>query len=104
MAFTHIKFNDQLNHGRMLRRALQQLEEGRDGLVDLFSTFTTMLDGGDGSNVANFNEAVTLFGFPDNVTAKEAYDEINGLLAKINTDNPVSNTKSNLDQIFNEFR
>lgn len=104
MAFTHIKFNDQLNHGRMLRRAIQQLEEGRDGLVDLFSTFTTMLDGGDGSNEANFNEAVSLFGFPDNATAKEAYDEINGLLAKINTDNPVSNTKSNLDQIFNEFR
>jgi hypothetical protein len=103
MAFTHVKFNDQLNHGRMLRRALQQLEEGRDGMVDLFSTFTTMLNP-DGSNEANFNEAVTLFGFPDNATAKKAYDEINGLLAKINTDNAVSNTMSALNQVFNEFR
>ena len=103
MATTHLAFNDQLTHGRMLRRGLDQLEEGREGINDVLASMTTMIDG-DGSSAAHFTLATAKFGFPTDAAAKAAWDELNSLAAKFNTDASVSSVQSALLQAFNKFR
>ena len=103
MATTHLAFNDQLTHGRMLRRALDQLEEGREGINDVLASMTTMIDG-DGSLATQFTLVVTKFGYPDIATAKAAWDELNSMASKFNTDASVSSVQAALIQAFNKFR
>ena len=103
MAFTHVYFNDQIHHGRLLRRALQQLEEGLESLNDIFSALNHMKDG-DGSQAAHFARATTLLGFPDDATTKAAYDELNSLQAKLNTNASVTDVNAALLQAFAKFR
>lgn len=103
MAISYLHFDDQKQHGRMLRRGLQMLEESRDLLVDTLATMTRMVDG-DGSDAAHFAEVVTRFGFTSNANAKAAWDELNSVLAKITTDGSVSNTHAALEQAFAKFR
>jgi hypothetical protein len=103
MAVTHLYFNDQTNHGRMLRRALQQLEESTESINDLISTMQLMLSG-DGSVDAHFTYATTKFGFSNDADTHNAWLELLSLQSKLNVDTSVTNTKSALNQAFNKFR
>ncbi len=103
MAVSHITFNDQTNHGRMLRAALNKgqgfLEDGND----LLGTMVMMIDG-DGSDSSQFTYMTTKFGFPDNATAKAAWDELNSCYGKLNTDSSVTFLHAALVQVFSKFR
>lgn len=103
MAVQHIQFNDQLPHGRMLRRALDQLEEAIAKLEDLISTVTLMIDG-DGSQASHFTYVTSKFGFADNATAKAAWDELNSLMFKLTTNSSITDMYAALNQAFNKFR
>lgn len=103
MAVTHISFNDQLTHGRLLRRSLQQLEEGRTELNNTIATMSTMLDG-DGTNVSHFLYFVSKYGFPSTAEAKAAWDELNSLASKLNVNTSVTDVNAALLQAFNKFR
>lgn len=103
MAMTHIQFNDQLQHGRYLRRVLQMTEEGRETLIKTKDVMQTMIDG-DGSDAAHFTEVTTRFGFTDNATSKAAWDEINSALSKLTTDASVTNVQAALLQLFSKLR
>lgn len=100
---THIQFNDGTQHGRILRRALQQLDDGLSNLNDIIATMTMMIDG-DGSDAAQFADVTAKFGFPDNATSKSAWDELNSLASKLNTDASVSSVNAAMKQAFNKFR
>lgn len=103
MAVSHLSFNDQLTHGRLLRASLNKLEEGLEELNDTLATMTLMIDG-DGSQAAHFTYATTKFGFSSDANTKAAYDELNSLAAKLTTDASVSNVNAALLQAFNKFR
>lgn len=103
MAVSHLSFNDQLTHGRILRSSINKLEEGLEELQDVLATMALMLDG-DGSQAAHFAYATTKFGFSSDANAKAAYDELNSLSAKLTTDASVSNVNAAMLQAFNKFR
>jgi hypothetical protein len=102
MATTHINFNDQINHGRDLRRCLQQMEESHQGLNDLLLVMAQMLDG-DGSQAAHFTYITSKFGFDSDAKAKAAYEELNSLASKFNTDASVSSVRAAMAQAFARF-
>lgn len=99
MAFSHIYFADQVGYGLDLRRCLDHLKQGHDDLPMLLSVMATMIDG-DGSQAAQFAEMTVRFGFPDNGAAKAAYDELNSLQGKFNTNASVANVQAALAQAF----
>lgn len=95
MAVTHYSFNDQLEHGRKLRRVLQQMEESHKGLPDLLDIMATMIDG-DGSAEAQFAYLTSHFGFPDNATARAAWNDLQALQAKFASNAAVTNVRAAL--------
>lgn len=103
MASTNIHFDDQKHHGRLLRSALHMLEGGLDALNDAFASMTHMKDG-DGSQAAHFTELTSRFGFTTDAKAKDAYDELNSLQAKLNTNASVTDVNAALLQAFSKFR
>lgn len=103
MAYQHIQFDDQTQHGRLLRRSLQQLEEGRDNLNDIIAAMQMMIDG-DGSQAAHFTKATERFAFENDAAAKSAFDELNSLAFKLNTNSGQPNVLAAMDQAFNKFR
>jgi hypothetical protein len=103
MAFTKIHFNDGLSHGRLLRSAINHLEDGRDGLNQLIAATQLMIDG-DGSQITHFDEVMTRYGFPSTTVAKAAWEELLAVQTKINTNASVSNVLAALDQAFAKFR
>lgn len=103
MAFTHIQFNDNTQHGMLLRNALRSIEEGYTRLQQILATMTDMIDG-DGSQVAQFTEVTTRFGFVDNASAQAAWNELNSMNSKLTTDAAVSSVNAALLQAFNKFR
>lgn len=103
MAVGHIGFNPASSHGGPLKDAITSFNDGLDQLNELFATMTQMKDG-DGSQASHFDYAVAKFGFTDNVAAKAAYDELNSVLAKLNTDASVSNVNAAINQMIAKFR
>jgi hypothetical protein len=103
MAFIHIYFSAQTEYGSRLRSALSQVEDGLDRLVHARDTITFMVDG-DGSSDAMFTEVTTRYGFPDNATAKAAWDELNSYIAKETTDATVDHVDAARKQLFNKLR
>jgi hypothetical protein len=103
MAVGHIAYNSETNHGRKIRRCLELLEEGHEGLNDILDTLALMVDG-NGSDAAQFTYMTTKCGFPDNATAKAAYDELQSLRFKLNTNAQVTDVLAALRQAFNKFR
>lgn len=102
MAVSHITFNDQLQHGRQLRSSLNKLEEGLIELNDILAILARMIDG-NGSDASHFIYMVAKLGFPDNDTAKAAYDELQSLAFKLNTDSSVADVNAALRQAFSKF-
>lgn len=103
MAISFLGFNDQLPHGRILRRCLQKLEEGVEEGNDVLAVMPHMIDG-DGSDVSHFAEVVTRFGFASTTTAKAGYEELASMLGKLNTNASVSSVNAAMLQAFNKFR
>lgn len=103
MAATNIYFNDQTQYGRLLRRGLQQLEEGKDNLNDVIASMPHMIDG-DGSDAAQFTEVTSRYGFASNAAAKAAWDELNSLMFKLNTDSSVDSINAAMNQAFAKLR
>lgn len=103
MAMTHIQFDDRLQHGRLLRGALQKLEAGREELIKTKDVMITMIDG-DGTLITHFDEVTLRFGFSNNTIAKSCWDEINSLLNKITTDASVTFVNTATLQLFNKLR
>ncbi len=103
MALDHISYNIGTQHGAMLRNGLTLLEDGLDRLNDLLATMARMIDG-DGSDAMHFAYMQEKFGFASNAAAKSAWDELNSLLAKLNTDSQVTSVNAALLQAFAKFR
>lgn len=102
MAIGHLEYNRGTRHGNDLDLLLRSLETGLDGLVDLLAILAQMIDG-DGSQAAHFTYVTEKFGFPDDATAKAAWDELNSLASKLTTDGSVSNVNAALLQAFHKF-
>ena len=103
MAVSHITFNDQLQHGRLLRRGLTQFEEGLETLNDL-KAFLDQAKDGDGSDAAHFTYATLKMGTTSDAQTKALYDELASLLFKLNTNSSVTDVNAALLQAFAKFR
>jgi hypothetical protein len=103
MAVAHINFNSGTQHGALLRSGLQRLEDAFHDLNELKSTMALMIDG-DGSQAAHFPYMTQKFSFDNDAGAKAAWEELNSLLFKLNTDASVSSVNAALLQAFNKFR
>lgn len=98
----YLNFNDQIQHGRDLRRCLQQMEESHKALDDILLVMAQMLNG-DGSQDAHFDEVATHFGFATTAKAHSAWSELQSLASKFNTDSSVTSVKSAMAQAFAKF-
>lgn len=103
MAVGHIQFNDGTQHGALLRAGLSKLEQALDELNEIKGTMQLMIDG-DGTSSTHFPYMQEKFGFLDDAGAKAGWDELNSMLAKLNTDGQVSFVNAALIQAFNKFR
>ena len=103
MAVSHVTFNDQLQHGRLMRRGLQLLEEGIETLNDL-KAFLDQAKDGDGSQAAHFTYATAKMGTTSDSQTKALYDELASLLFKLNTDSSVTDVHAAMIQAFAKFR
>jgi len=103
MAFAHLHFNDSLQYGRHLRRALQLSEEADDLLKDVRDIFIQMKDG-DGSEASHFTEVTTRFGFVSDASSKAAFEELDSAYSKTSGDGSVSNVRAARDQLFAKLR
>jgi hypothetical protein len=103
MAVGHYQFNDQLQHGRILRRVLNGAESFLDEGQDLLTAGAQMIDG-DGSQDAHFTYFTTKFGFPDNATARNAWNEFQSVMSKITGNGSVTDTNAAIVQALAKFR
>lgn len=103
MSISHLNFNENTVHGRLLRVGVNHLELGLEGLNDVLNVLGTMIDG-DGSSAAHFTYATSKFGFDSDASTKAAYEELNSLMAKLNTDSNVSSVNAAILQVVNKFR
>lgn len=103
MAVSHIPYNKGTIHGSILSGGLNRLETALDELNEIKGTMALMIDG-DGSSASHFAYMQEKFGFLDNAAAKAAWDELNSLLFKLNTNASVSDVNAALLQAFNKFR
>lgn len=105
MAFTHIHFNDQLPHGRLLRRMLSMSEESDDLMLDVRDAMIQMRDGADNaSDPANYAEVAARFGFTSAAKAREAFLELDSAFSKTSGNGSVSNVRAARDQLFAKMR
>ncbi len=103
MAVAHLQINDQIPHGRMLRAAINKLDEGREELADIIASLGLMIDG-NGSDAAHFVYMKEKLGCASNEIAKAVWDELNSVNFKLTTNASVDNVKAALDQVVNKLR
>ena len=103
MSVGHYQFNDQLQHGRILRRVLNGAEAFLDEGQDLLAAGAQMIDG-DGSQDAHFPYFAAKFGFPDNATARAAWNEFQSFMSKITGDGSVIEVNAAIKQALAKFR
>jgi len=103
MAVPHISYNHNTEHSRLLSSGLSQLEDALDSLNEIKGTMALMIDG-DGSSPTHFVYMREKFGFLDTDVSKSAWDELNSLLFKLNTNQAVTDVSAALAQAFNKFR
>jgi hypothetical protein len=103
MADNHYVFDRTTPAGFRLGRSFDDLENAKQRLIAERDTMTQMLDG-DGSAITHFNAHVAAYGFSDTTNAKAAYEELNALLAKLDTDASVSSVKTAIAQALARFR
>lgn len=104
MAANHIKFNDQSNLGRNLKRGLDMLLESKELLTNTLAAMVQMIDNG-GAATDDFDLMATEGGYSAgdyataNAAAQASYNELASVLAKLNTDGSVSNVDAAIKQI-----
>lgn len=103
MPLDHLSFDGNLQHGRILRTAMTELEIGLDQLNDCVAVMGHMITG-DGSTETQFTYLRNKFGFPDDATAKAAYQELQSLAFKLNSNGNITDMNAALIQAFNKFR
>jgi tetrahydromethanopterin S-methyltransferase subunit H len=104
MAVAHLDFNASTPHGSILRRTLTNLERGLEELNDCIATIQLMIDG-NGSDASHFVYAAGKFGFPsDGAAMKAAWEELNSLAFKLNTNASVTDVNAAMLQAFNKLR
>lgn len=103
MAFSYIHFNSGLQHGAMLRTALTRLEQGRNELFAVRDVMIQMRDG-DGSQAAHYTQVKIRFDFPDDATAKAAFEELASACSKLEGNASVTDVRAALDQLFAKMR
>lgn len=103
MAVAHIAFNDQTQHGRLLRQFLNGLETSLDTGNDVLDVMAKMLDG-NGSDASHFAYFVSKFGFATTADAKAAFDELNSIMFKLNTDASVTSVNAAMKQVIAKLR
>jgi hypothetical protein len=94
---------DNTNYSQMIIQCLGGLEDGLDGLNRTLGTMTLMLTG-DGSQAAHFSEITLRYGFVSDAESKGAYEELNSLAFKLNTNASVTDVHAAFIQAFNKFR
>lgn len=99
MAVGHITYQQNTQHGAMLRQSLQQLENGLESLVDLLAVMDQMKDSGEVTEYLREK-----FGFVSVEAAEAAYNELASLHFKLTTNGSVDNVNAALLQAFNKFR
>jgi hypothetical protein len=102
MAAQNLSFNRMSPAGARLAGLIASLDRTRD-IADEIQVMTLMIDG-DGSDDAHYAEITTRYGFASNAKSHSAFDELNSVLGKLNTDGSVSNVKSAIAQAVNKFR
>lgn len=121
MAFAHIIFNDGTKYGGMLRKLLNQIEQGDELFVDVRDVMIQMRDG-DGSQASHYAEVTKQFGFggfeptgdygsgvgvpsaAQNALAKSAFDELDSAFSKTSGNGSVSNVRAARDQFIAKLR
>jgi hypothetical protein len=96
VAVQHIAIDETKPHGRKLRRGLDMLEEALTILNDEANAMPFMVDAG------NYAHLEAQFGLTagKGVTAKA---ELESMLAKLNTNDQVTNVNAAIQQVFNFF-
>ncbi len=89
MAFTHITFNVATPGGSRIHQLNLSLENGLNALTQELATISTLCDGGDPNNVANYTAVAAYYGYATNVDAKSSHDEL-ASLASVLTGTPTS--------------
>ena len=102
MAVNHISFNDALPEGRALRSMLRDMEQSHIDLPTIIRRMAQMIDG-DGSQDAHYTYMTTQFGFASDAKAHEAFNELNSLQSKFNTDASVTFVNAAMLQAFAKF-
>jgi uncharacterized phage infection (PIP) family protein YhgE len=106
MAVNHVSFNDQTHHGRMLRRILNNLEQGFDELNDFIEFFAQARDG-NGSLASHFTYLTSLLETGSDAETKMLHDELQSLAGKLNTTGEgvtVTHVKDAILQVFAKLR
>lgn len=99
----HYNFNDQLPHGRLLRRYLSGLETLLKDGPDALAVMTAMLSGPENEE-ASYVEIMTRFGFESTSKAMTAYTTIKQLSVSANTTPEVAALLAYLRTLIAEFR
>lgn len=115
MAVTHINIPQSTPHSVLLRNAIARLETAFTDLNNIKDTLALMIDG-DGSAAAHFEYMTKKLGSDgydstqgtptagQNAVSKAAWDELNSLLFKLNTNGSVTDVNAAMLQVFNKFR
>lgn len=103
MAVQHLYFARTVQHGAQLHAALEQFERSFTTLNEIRGTMALMIDG-DGSQAAHFDYMTEKFGFASSAIAKSAWDELNSMLFKLNTNSSVDSVNAAMLQAFSKFR
>ena len=96
MAFSHIAINRGSALGGELYSAINSLQAALAKLNELTSAMPAMVDGSD------YTHLETQFGF-DGGKGQTAKAELESMLAKLNTNDSVSNVNAAMAQVFNYF-
>lgn len=99
----YIPFPSNTTFGSRIKSALGRLENGVLEFQQVRGSMALMIDNA-GSLDSDYAKMATQCGFADGTAARAAFVEIDTLFNKFNTDGSVTNLKTNLAQVFNEFR
>ncbi len=103
MASNYIHFNDNTQHGRLLRDLLRTMERGDDLIADVRDVMIQMRDG-DGTQDAHYAVVQEKFGFVSNATAKAAFEELDSAYSKTSGNGSVDSVRAARDQLFAKMR
>ncbi len=103
MAFQHLFYNRQTVYGQMLANVMLNLDIGLNNLNGLIGTVQLMING-DGSQDVHYAEITSRFGFVDDLSSHQAFNELLAVQGKINVDTSVTNVRTAIVQAINKFR